>query len=154
CAFSPDGRFIVAGGADNTIRVWKFISTDKPRINPMVQARFAHEGPVVRLAFTADGSRLVTLGEDRTIKAWETSGYTELQLWTDQPDVAAALAIAGDGSSFQVGRMNGSLAHYTLPAARPHSAAAQAASTAEEATIIREGAGVGRATEHEPNNTP
>ncbi len=29
----------------------------------MVLARFAHEGPIVQLAFTADGSRLVTTAE-------------------------------------------------------------------------------------------
>ena len=44
CTFSPDGRTIVAAGADNNIRVWQFVSRDKPEINPMVIARFAHEG--------------------------------------------------------------------------------------------------------------
>src|SRR5262249_28457677 len=122
CAVSPDGRFIAAGGADNTIRVWKFISKDKPRINPMVQARFAHEGPIVRLAFTPDGTRLVSLAGDRTIKPWETAGYPELEMWGNQPDVAVALAMTGKGTSFRVGRMDGSLAAYPLPA-RPVSLA-------------------------------
>ena len=66
CAFSPDGQSIVAAGADNNIRVWRFVSRNKPEINPMVIARFAHEGPIVRLAFTPDGSKLVSLAEDRT----------------------------------------------------------------------------------------
>ena len=57
CAFSPDGRSIVAAGADNNIRVWRFVSREKPEINPMVTARFAHEGAIVRLAFTRDGDK-------------------------------------------------------------------------------------------------
>jgi len=118
CAFSPDGRTVVAGGADDTIRVWDFVSTDRPRINPMVLARFAHESPIVQLAFAPDGSRLVTTAEDRTIKAWDAADYSELQLWEDQPDVASALAIAGDGKSFWVGRMDGSTSRYPLPPAR------------------------------------
>ena len=112
CAFSPDGRTIVAAGADNTIRVWEFVSRDKPRINPMVLARYAHEGPIVRLAFTPDGSRLVTTAEDRTVKVWETAGYTELAVWDRQPDVATGVALSGDGQSFRVGRMDGSTERY------------------------------------------
>ena len=97
CTFSPDGQTIVAAGADNNIRVWQFVSRDKPEINPMVIARFAHEGPIVRLAFTPDGAKLVSLAEDRTVKVWRTSDYSELRLWENQPDVATALAFAGDG---------------------------------------------------------
>ena len=119
CTFSPDGRTIVAAGADNNIRVWRFVSRDKPEINPMVIARFAHEGAIVRLAFTPDGTKLVSLAEDRTIKVWRTSDYSELKLWENQPDVASALAFAADGVSFEVGRMDGSLASYTIPAAEP-----------------------------------
>ncbi len=115
CAFSPDGRTIVAGGADNNIRVWHFVSRDKPEINPMVIARFAHDGAIVRLAFTHDGTRLISLAEDRSIKVWRTSDYSELRVWDNQPDVPSALAIAPDGVSFEVGRMDGSLASYTIP---------------------------------------
>ena len=115
CAFSPDGQSIVAGGADNNIRVWRFVSRDKPEINPMVIARFAHEGPVVHLAFTPDGSKLVSLAEDLTIKVWRTSDYSELKLWEKQPDVATSLAFAGK-NAFLVGRLDGSFERYTIPA--------------------------------------
>ncbi|MDR3621392.1 MAG: hypothetical protein P4L85_18725 [Paludisphaera borealis] len=151
CAFSPDGRAIVAGGADNTIRVWDFVSTDRPRINPMVLARFAHEGPIVQLAFTPDGSRLVTTAEDRTIKVWDAADYSELQLWENQPDVATALAVAGDGKSFWVGRMDGTSSRYPLPAARERKNDARVAKDASAAPV-RDAVEAKRVAEHEPNN--
>jgi mono/diheme cytochrome c family protein len=153
CTFSPDGRTIVAGGADNNIRVWKFISRDKQEINPMVRARFAHEGPVVRLAFTPDGSKLVSLAEDRTIKVWETANYTELQLWEKQPDVAAALTVAGDGKSFLIGRMDGSLASFAIPAVRPDGDGAPAVKPVA-AVPMADGAPMNKFAEQEPNNAP
>ena len=151
CAFSPDGRSIVAGGADNTIRVWEFTPTEGPRINPMVTARFAHEGPIVRLAFTPDGSRLVTTAEDRSIKAWDAAGFAELRHWEAQRDVASALAIAADGRSFQVGRMDGSTESYPLPDARETSKAAPAGLPVAVALATAEAR---RADEHEPNDGP
>jgi WD40 repeat protein len=150
CAFSPDGRFIVAGGADNTIRVWEFISSDKPRVNPMVVARFAHEGPIVRLAFTPDGSRLVTAAEDRSIKVWETKDYTELKLWEHEPDVASAISVAGDGRSFRVGRMDGSSASYPLPDARD--SIKEISPESKLAIPAREGGETKQVAEKEPND--
>ena len=115
CAFSPDGHFIAAGGADNRIRVWRFVSQDGPKINPPLYARFAHEGAVLRIAFTPDGSKLVSTADDKTVKVWETAGYTELRLWENQPDVVAALAIHPDGKRFTVGRLDGSIESYDIP---------------------------------------
>ncbi len=151
CAFSPDGQSIVAAGADNNIRVWQFVSRDKPEINPMVIARFAHEGPITRLAFTPDGSKLVSLAEDRTVKVWQTKDYSELQLWDNQPDVPAALAFAG-GGTILIGRMDGSLANYTIPAAAPVEAAAALAKT--PIVKVAEPEKLGELSEHEPNNSP
>ncbi|MBA2115381.1 c-type cytochrome domain-containing protein [Bremerella alba] len=113
CAFSPDGKTIVAGGADNNLRVWKFVSQDGPKINPMIQARFAHEGPVQRLAFADDGSKLFTIGNDLTVKLWDTSNYSELKLWSDRPEVAMAVAYAAPSQALFLGQMNGKVQRIT-----------------------------------------
>ena len=58
---SPDGKFVIAGGQDNRIRLWRLVSVDRPRINPLRFARFAHEQAIERVRFTGDGSRIVSL---------------------------------------------------------------------------------------------
>ncbi len=151
-AFSPDGNFIVSGGADNRIRVWRFISRDQPRINPQLHARFAHEGPIVRLSFNHDGSRLVSIAEDRTIKLWETGGYTELAVLEEQPAVAMALALSPDDGAALIGRMDGSLQTYGLPAIEPNEESAVAAVAA--AQPMGDLGEPGQAAEQEPNNEP
>ena len=152
CTFSPDGSTIVAAGADNNIRVWRFLSREKPEINPMVMARFAHEGPIVRLAFTRDGTKLVSLAEDRTIKVWRTSDYSELKLWENQSDVPTSLALAADGDSFEVGRMDGSVASYTIPATEP--IASLGGSVRTKSVEMAGASAIHDFAEHEPNNDP
>ena len=152
CRFSPDGRFIVAGGADNRIRVWRFVSQDGPKINPPVHARFAHEGAVLRIAFTPDGSKLVSTAEDRTVKVWETDGYTELALWEDQPDIAAAVAVHPDGKRFTVGRLDGSIESYDVP---DHKSTSSTDTPNEVATAPMPDVGpMQEVAETEPNDTP
>lgn len=151
-AFSSDGAFIVSGGADNRIRVWRFISRDKPRINPQLHARFAHEGPIVGLRFHADGSRLVTVAEDRTVKVWETKNFTELAAMDGLPSVAMALAVSGGGDSILIGRMDGSLQSFAMPAPRT----AEQSATPQSVAVAPMGdmGEPGQAAEVEPNNTP
>ncbi len=52
--FSPDGKHLFAGGADNRIRVWQISETAAETTNPILQAKFAHEGAILRLAVSAD----------------------------------------------------------------------------------------------------
>jgi dipeptidyl aminopeptidase/acylaminoacyl peptidase len=150
-AFSPDGKFVAAGGADNRVRVWRVVSRTKQRINPLLYARFAHEGAVVRLAFSPDGGALVSTAEDKTIKAWQTRTFTETQLYESQPDVAAALAIGPRSDTFVVGRMDGSLARYPLTNSKVDS------TVASERPVVEIAPATGdliQATEREPNDTP
>lgn len=150
-AFSPDGKQVVAGGADNRIRVWKLLSIDAPQINPVLYARFAHEGAVTQLGFTPDGKSLITVGEERAIKVWETARYTETYLLEDQPDVMAALAMTPDNASFAVGRMDGSLSILPLP----ERAQDTTAKTAEAPILVDAPSDdLPETAEVEPNNTP
>lgn len=149
-AFRPDGRQLVAGGADNRIRVWQLVSTETPKINPLLHARFAHEGAIARVAFTGDGKRLISVAEDRTLKCWETETYLNSVLYSPQPDVVAALAIAPGGDELALGRMDGTLAK--LPIREPHSAGGRGQSVV--AKLVSESAPLGTLAEQEPNNSP
>lgn len=95
-AFSPDGKTVVAAGADNRIRVWQLISKSEPKINPIIYARFAHEGAITRLAFSSDGRFLASAAEDRTVKIWNAETMREVQLWENQTDIVSGLAIFHD----------------------------------------------------------
>jgi len=114
--FSPDGLQFVAGGADNRLRVWKFISKDKMKINPIIHARFGHEGAIARLRYSADGSQLVTTGLDQSIKVWQNPELKQQVVYQQQPDSIEALAVDSVNRKIFVGRMDGSLGAFELPA--------------------------------------
>lgn len=111
-AFSPDGKRVAAGGADNRIRIWQVSDGAKENTNPMLHARFAHEGPVVNVVYSTDGATLVSAGEDRTVKIWDAVAMNERLLLEKQSDWAPALAVSPDAKSIAVGRLDGSLAFY------------------------------------------
>jgi WD40 repeat protein/mono/diheme cytochrome c family protein len=146
--FSPDGQFVVGGGLDNRIRVWRVVSKDKPKINPLVYARIAHEGAITQLDFTPDGKSLISIADDRTLKLWETTDFTQLHDYEKQPDVATALAMTADGRSFFVGRADGSIQKLPVVSAE------QSTSTGHEvaAVSIAEDLPTQEISEAEPNN--
>ncbi|MBL6705400.1 MAG: hypothetical protein ISQ06_04770 [Planctomycetaceae bacterium] len=112
--FSPDGEYVIAGGLDNRIRVWKVISKTKPQINPLVYSRIAAEGSIIQLGFSPDGSRLVSIADDQTMKLWDTAEYTQRFAFEAQSSVTPALAVAPNGKSFVVGRIDGTLQKYNF----------------------------------------
>lgn len=113
-AISPDGRYVAAGGVDMRVRVWEITQNGQEGTNPLLYARFAHEGPILKVVFSPDGRLLVSASEDRRIKIWETKTFTQAAWLERQPDWPAALAFSADGSTLFVGRMNGELASYEV----------------------------------------
>ena len=63
-AFHPDGRLLVSGGADMTVRLW-----DVQR-REVLKVLSDHEGSVGSLAFSGDGRHLASVGRDGRLNVW------------------------------------------------------------------------------------
>ncbi|KAJ6541298.1 WD40-repeat-containing domain protein [Mycena sp. CBHHK59/15] len=72
-AFSPDGRRIVSGSSDNTIRIW-----DADTQMQVGEALQGHSGSVRSVAFSPDGRRIVSGSYDHTIRIWDAD--TQMQV--------------------------------------------------------------------------
>ncbi len=65
-AVTPDGKRIVSGSGDKTIRVWD-LEAGAPIGSPIE----GHEGWVNTIAVTPDGKRIVSGSGDKTIRVWD-----------------------------------------------------------------------------------
>ena len=72
-AFSPDGRFIISGATDNTIKLWN-------RTGQLQRSFTGHEGAITRLAISSDSRTIASASEDGTIKLWDLSGNLQATL--------------------------------------------------------------------------
>ena len=64
-SFSPDGRRIVSGSSDRTIRIW-----DAESGQELLKLE-GHSSYVSSVSFSPDGRRIVSGGDDRTIRIWD-----------------------------------------------------------------------------------
>ncbi|MBA3314699.1 MAG: hypothetical protein M3552_11130 [Planctomycetota bacterium] len=120
-AFSPDGSRLAAAGADSRIRIWSF--TDGAAGGTKIRfSHFAHEGPIVSLAYAADGKLLLTASEDKTVKTWDAASLSQVAEPASQPDWVAA--IAASGAAVALGRLDGSVVRFPLPAVAEDAVAA------------------------------
>jgi WD40 repeat protein len=70
-AFSSDGKYIVSGSVDNTIRIWD--ARTGAKLNTFV----GHSDDVASVAFSRDGRRLLS-GGDASTRLWNVSTGEEL----------------------------------------------------------------------------
>ena len=93
-AFSPDGRYIVSGSSDMTIRLWDAQTGDQ--VGSPLQG---HTSFVNSVAFSPDGRYIVSGSDDRSIRVWDaqTGGQVGNPL-QGHTDSVWSVAFSPDGS--------------------------------------------------------
>jgi len=66
-SFSPDGRRIVSGSDDNSVRVWDSLTGEVQNVLE------GHMNSVWSVAFSPDGRRIVSGSEDNSVRVWDSS---------------------------------------------------------------------------------
>ncbi|MBW3598750.1 MAG: protein kinase [Planctomycetes bacterium] len=89
-AFDRAGKRLIAGGEDNTARIW---TTDG-----LLQLSLrGHTAPVTAAAFSPDGRRVITAGEDNIAKLWDAGTGKEILTLKRHGQALTAAAFSPDG---------------------------------------------------------
>ena len=96
-SFSPDGRRLVSGSGDTTVRFW-----DLDTETPLAVGR-AHTGWVLCAAWSPDGRWIASCSRDKTLRLWDAATGRCLHTLTGHTDQVCALAFSPDGTRLASG---------------------------------------------------
>ncbi len=95
-AFSPDGKRLASGSADETVRVW-----DAETGAELLTLK--GHGCVSSIAFGADGKRLASGSYDNTVKVWDAETGAELLTLKGHGNCVYSVAFSPDGKRLASG---------------------------------------------------
>ncbi len=90
-AVTPDGKYVVSGSGDNTVRLWELATGQEVR-------RFTgHDDAVLSVAVTPDGKYVVSGSDDKTVRLWDLATGKEVRRFTGHEQPVRSVAVTPDG---------------------------------------------------------
>ena len=90
-AFSPDGKRVITGSQDRTIKLWDVTA------GRLVNTINATQGVVNYVAFSPDGRLLSSAGQDKSLRLWERSSGLEIRAFDGHEGEVTSVAFSPDG---------------------------------------------------------
>ncbi|MBV8195586.1 MAG: caspase family protein, partial [Candidatus Dormibacteraeota bacterium] len=105
-----NGRMLVSGGADRTVRLWRTADGHELRAIP------AHDSWVGSVAFAPDNRSVASRGGDQAVRVWDLISGHRLQNFPVGAAVSgsAAIAVSPDGRTLATGGANNALKLFSL----------------------------------------
>tara|TARA_B100001123_G_scaffold48600_2_gene49463 strand:- start:127 stop:3696 length:3570 start_codon:yes stop_codon:yes gene_type:complete len=101
--FSPDGKRIVSGSRDNTLKVWD-AETGKETLTLK-----GHTSIVQSVSFSANGKWIVSGSDDKTLKIWNAQTGQEIRTLKGHFDVVLSVNFSPDGKRIVSGSFDRTL---------------------------------------------
>ncbi|KAH8587315.1 hypothetical protein B0O99DRAFT_678190 [Bisporella sp. PMI_857] len=98
-AFSPDGKQIVSGSYDTTVRRWDAVTGQQ-----LLPALEGHTNAVTSVAVSPDGKQIVSGSYDTTVRRWDAvTGQQLLPALEGHTDTVTSVAVSPDGKQIVSG---------------------------------------------------
>jgi WD40 repeat protein len=111
---SPNGRRILAGSADTTIKLWDAVSG-----NPIGEPLRGHNKLVTSVAFSPDGTRIASGSADNTIRQWDAATGHPIGAPMRYGNAVTSVAFSPDGTEIVSGSIDSNLQLWDAVSGQP-----------------------------------
>ncbi len=109
-AFSPDGKTLVSGSQDMTVRLWD-LKGSEPREAVVLQG---HTNVVRAVLFPPDGQTVISVGAGRRVIIWDIATASKRKEWLLPQAMPCSFAFTFDGRYLATGNSDGSVFVFRL----------------------------------------